>query len=402
VKIRNFSSALIIAAVAALLAGCAGPQPPLNSSPDGFAQQRSLAHSAYRVLHNFGGSGDGINPSAGLINVNGTLYGTTVNGGANNSAGTVFAISETGEETVLHSFGGPGDGVQPEAGLIDVKGTLYGTTRAGGAYDFGTVFSITTTGKEKVLHSFDFNYTDGVWPFAGLVDVNGTLYGTTSQGGAYACGSASCGAVFSITTSGTEKVLLSFNGSDGSWPMASLIDIKGLLYSTTSQGGAHGVGTVFSVTTSGTEDVLYNFISGKSGGTPMAGVIDVKGRLYGTTSHGGTYYGGAVFSMRGGIENLAYSFNGGDGSSPEAGFIDVNGTLYSTTSQGGTHNDGTVYSFTTGGSEKVLHSFAAGTNGNYPDGSDPVAGVIDVNGTLYGTTHSGGLYGDGIVFSLKP
>jgi uncharacterized repeat protein (TIGR03803 family) len=388
---------------AVLFAGCSASQPQLPiGAPHGFAQQQSLVRPAYRVLHSFGTSGDGMNPSAGLIAIKSALYGTTVNGGTNN-AGTVFTITWTGKESVLHSFGAAGDGVQPEAGLIDVNGTLYGTTRAGGAYDFGTVFSITTAGKEKVLHSFDYNYTDGVWPYAGLADVHGTLYGTTSQGGAYPCGSASCGTVFSITTSGTEKVLYSFNGSDGSWPIAGLIDLKGVLYSTTSQGGAYDAGTVFSLTTGGTETMLHTFSVGKGGYTPTAGLIDLKGRLYGTTLYGGAYYGGTIFSMTtGGVEKLLYSFNGSDGSWPDAGLIDVNGTLYSTTSEGGADNDGTVFSLTTGANEKVLHSFTDGTNGEPPDGSDPDAGLIDVNGTLYGTTHGGGVYGDGTVFSLKP
>ncbi|MFZ0573137.1 MAG: choice-of-anchor tandem repeat GloVer-containing protein, partial [Candidatus Cybelea sp.] len=81
-------------------------------------------------------------PYAGLINVNGTLYGTTYEGGGANGGGTVFAITTSGKETLLHSFTGSGDGEYPIAGLIDVGGTLYGTTPAGGANDGGTVFAL--------------------------------------------------------------------------------------------------------------------------------------------------------------------------------------------------------------------------------------------------------------------
>jgi uncharacterized repeat protein (TIGR03803 family) len=56
--------------------------------------------------------------------------------------GTVFKTTTSGKESVLHSFGGSGDGKYPYAGLIDVKGTLYGTSTAGGAKNAGTVFSI--------------------------------------------------------------------------------------------------------------------------------------------------------------------------------------------------------------------------------------------------------------------
>ena len=106
---------------------------------------------------------------------------------------------------MIHSFGNGTDGITPSAGLIDVRGTLYGTTIAGGASGAGTVFSITPSGKEKVLYSFGKG-TDGAGPAASLIDVNGTLYGTTQYGGTYSCDSGgSCGTIFSITPSGTEK-----------------------------------------------------------------------------------------------------------------------------------------------------------------------------------------------------
>jgi uncharacterized repeat protein (TIGR03803 family) len=150
----------------------------------------------------------------------------------------------------LHSFGSGSDGRFPQAGLIDVNGTFYGTTDGGGSYPCngfyqgcGTVFSITMNGTEKVLHSFGSG-SDGSAPQASLIDVKNTLYGTTSSGGTYGDGT-----IFSITMNGTEKVLHSFgSGSDGSTPQASLIDVKGSLYGTTGLGGTHGDGTVFSLT----------------------------------------------------------------------------------------------------------------------------------------------------------
>ena len=45
---------------------------------------------------------------------------------------------------------------------------------------------------------------------------------------------------------------------------------------------------------------------------------------------------------------------------------------------------------------RVLHSFSK------PDGAHPQAGLIDVDGTLYGTTNEGGTYGYGTVLALKP
>jgi uncharacterized repeat protein (TIGR03803 family) len=263
-----------------------------------------------------------------------------------------------------HSFAGGSDGSVPITSLIEVKRTLYGTTYYGGYYcHCGTVFSITPRGVENVLHSFssETSSTDGINPSAGLLDVHGTLYGTTQYGGSNCRGSSSygCGTVFSITTGGVENVLHSFGaGSDGVEPAAVLIEVKGMLYGTTVMTrscdlSANGCGTVFSITPGGTEEVLHSFHGAPDGGAPEASLIDVKGTLYGTTSAGGN-------------------------SSCESGC-------------------GTVFSITPGGTEKVLHRFRGGTGGDLPDAS-----LIDVNGTLYGTTYAGGKFGNGTVFALTP
>jgi uncharacterized repeat protein (TIGR03803 family) len=205
-----------------------------------------------------------------LINVNGTLYGTTTEDGAKLGhshlcCGTVFSVTTAGKEQVLYKFaGGPADGGSPVADLIDVNGTLYGTTAYGGSSgcesaDCGTVFSVTTAGKEEVLHSFTGD-SDGATPSAGLINVNGTLYGTTAYGGGsvFCNGGIGCGTIFSVTTTGAEQVLHTFAGgsADGANPLADLIDGKGTLYGTTECGGPkcgrtvglHGCGTVFAFT----------------------------------------------------------------------------------------------------------------------------------------------------------
>jgi uncharacterized repeat protein (TIGR03803 family) len=264
--------------------------------------------------------------------------------------GVVFSIKADGTVKVLHDFGlNSSDGTHPEANLIDVSGTLYGTTLEGGARDRGTAYSITTDGTERVLHSFGY-YEDGYWPMAPLIDVSGTLYGTT-----YAGGAGRFGTVFSMTTDGTEKVLHGFsNGQDGRYPRAPVIAVNGRLYGTTEDGGAFRGGTVFDVSTDGHETVLHSFGNGYDGLHPVAGLRDVYGALYGTTADGGAY---------GGYYNpLGY---------------------------------GTVFSITTDGYETVLHSF-----GNGDDGAHPEAGLRDVSGILVGTTRYGGVYGRGTVFEL--
>ena len=412
-------NALSICMGAVLLSGCGALRqaqddvPPIGAP--GVTQQSVRAtapeSSPYQLVYSFAGGSDGSGPYAGLINEHGTLYGTTVGGGAD-GYGTVFSVTMTGEEKVLHPFSGsPADGAAPYGGLIDVNGTLYGTTFYGGAHGYGTyypagtVFSVTTTGNEKLLHSFGYGYVYEYGPYADLIDVKGTLYGTTYDGGVYYGGT-----IFSVTTAGREKVVHGFGyGTDGSQPIAGLLNVKGVLYGTTPTGGANEIGTVFSLTTAGAERVTHSFSGGPPDGeNPNAALINVKGILYGTASTGGRHNAGTVFRITtSGKETTLYSFCSKrkcvDGSNPEASLIDVNGTLYGTTFYGGkyscsgSHLCGTVFSLTMSGKETALHSF-----GGSGDGVNPNAGLIDLNGTLYGTTTSGGAYGAGTVFAFTP
>lgn len=360
---------------------------------------------SYASLYSFTGEPDGSEPAAGVLQKGDLpIYGTTAFGGVHN-AGTVFSFSG-GTETVLYSFHGT-DGVRPLAGLIAMNGRLYGTTNFGGGGNCvggcGVVFSITTDGTENVLHVFGVDSSDGRRPQASLVDVNGTLYGTTVEGGGLDRGTA-----FSITTGGTEKVLHSFGyGEDGVRPAAALIDVKGTLYGTTTYGGARSRGTVFSMTTDGTEKVLHSFIGGQDGEYPHAPLADVNGKLYGTTQNGGAFRAGTAFSITtDGHATVIHSFGyGSDGIRPEAGLRNVNGILYGTTVDGGTYGDsynldgfGTIFSITTDGSETVLHSF-----GNGYDGVHPETGLREVSGMgLVGTTSHGGVDGRGTIFELTP
>jgi uncharacterized repeat protein (TIGR03803 family) len=162
-----------------------------GASGDGTVFEISTAGKE-RVIYSFTGKPDGASPQASLISVNGALYGTTTAGGTSNY-GTVFEISRSGKERVVYSFKGGTDGANPAASLINVNGTLYGTTTAGGgASGSGTVFSVNRWGKETVLYGFKGG-TDGAVPSASLIDVNGTLYGTTFLGG-----SSGFGTVFKL------------------------------------------------------------------------------------------------------------------------------------------------------------------------------------------------------------
>jgi uncharacterized repeat protein (TIGR03803 family) len=140
------------------------------------------------------------------------------------------------------------DGAQSTAALTYVPGNgplnvhsgpFYGATEHGGAFKRGTVFSVTTTGKEKVIHRFG-NSAGAYWPLAGLTTLNGQLYGTTTiGGGGDGCVSDDgCGAVYGLTIDGKFRSLHAFRGgSDGGTPQAGLTVLNGILYGTTEYGG---------------------------------------------------------------------------------------------------------------------------------------------------------------------
>lgn len=157
-----------------------------------------------QVLYSFTGGADGSMPMGALVfDGKGNLYGTASGGGNTNGAGAVFKLappldgSAPWRETVLHIFAGGPDGQTPESNLVfDAAGALYGTTLSGGDVgNQGTVFKLTPpTGSskkwhEKIIHDFPGSTDDGFEPAAGfLLSQQGLLYGTTSRGGAGAYG----------------------------------------------------------------------------------------------------------------------------------------------------------------------------------------------------------------------
>jgi uncharacterized repeat protein (TIGR03803 family) len=373
------------------------------------AASTAATAQTFKTLHSFDGT-DGNAPYAVLVQAtNGNLYGTTTTGGAH-TRGTVFEITPSGTLRRLHSFdtNGGADGALPYAGLIQAtNGNLYGTTTIYGANNGGTVFKITPSGKLTTLYSFCLQpgCADGSSPYAGLVQaINGNLYGTTNAGGAG--GANKAGTVFQITPSGTLKTLLSFDGANGAYPYAGLVQAtNGYLYGTTSAGGGNGAGEVFKFTPSG-EVTAYGFCS-KAGclARPYAGLAQAdNGNLYGTTlARGGTNGLGTVFKMTpSGKLTTLHTFDATHGyANPYAGLVQAtDGNLYGTTEAGGAYGWGTVFEITPSGKLTTLYNFCP--KSGCADGKSPYAGLVqDTNGTFYGTTEAGGANGVGTVFSLS-
>jgi uncharacterized repeat protein (TIGR03803 family) len=212
---------------------------------------------------------DGWNPRSGLVQgTDGNLYGTTI-GGVQNcdtaSCGTIFKISPAGKFTVLYSFclqGGTPcpDGQNPAGGLIQgVDDNFYGTTTDGGANTTGgTVFKVTSSGTLTTLYAFcsQTNCPDGSSPQGALIQgTDGNFYGTTKTGGFPGCSvngeqANGCGTIFKITPSGTLTTLYRFchrkDCPDGSLPQAALIQTTdGNFYGTTNSGGMPNCGFPF-------------------------------------------------------------------------------------------------------------------------------------------------------------
>jgi uncharacterized repeat protein (TIGR03803 family) len=301
---------------------------------------------------------------------------------------------------VVYAFRGYGDsdGGNPVSSLVEVAGLLYGTTNAGGSIkknSEGSLFEVSLDGKERVVYSF--GGTDGAKPFSNLAAVGDNLYGTTSGGGAN-----NSGTVFAISTSGAYRLLHAFaGGSDGAAPVGDVMVRDGALYGTTNSGGRNN-GTVYSAELgSGTERVLYAFAGGNDGSMPRGGVIHFDGGLYGTTLQGGGRTGsGTVFEIKpfvGAVaERVVYGSPGApEATNPAAGLVELDGSFYGTSQGGGKTGFGTVFEVGASGGERAIYSFKSGT-----DGSIPVAALVVSNGKLYGTTSQGGSDNAGTVFEI--
>ena len=324
-----------------------------NGGTNGYGtifQIQLTANGAPTNLYSFTGAGDGAYPMAGLVQgADGNLYGTASVGGTGDW-GTIFNITPGGTFGALHSFTGVADGSFPYAELMQgVDGSFYGTTLEGGISNgWGTVFKITPDGSVSNLYSFTGG-ADGGSPEATLVQgVDGSLYGTTSEGG-----TSSSGTVFKITTNGTFTTLYSFYGSsDGGFPYAGVIQAGDRnLYGTTAYGGQYDNGTIFKITTNGALTTLYSFTGGSDGSSPVAALIQASdGNLYGTTAYGGGAYGGdgTVFQIttNGTLTTLGW-FNGANGANPQAPLVEgMDDNLYGVAQNGGPSDNGVIFRLT--------------------------------------------------------
>jgi uncharacterized repeat protein (TIGR03803 family) len=257
-------------------------------------------------LHHFYYGATGCHPEATLTYSNGWLWGTAKSGGSNGQ-GTFFFMNNSGGSFGFDSFSGI-RGRQPSS-AFSLWG--YGTTYLGGGKGKGNIYRLNPEKGLTSKHSFRMEGTEGYFPVGDLLglSVGGvrTIYGTTSAGG-----EGRGGSVYRLTETKSNsnqwriKVLHSFSSSNGEgWaPLAGVTaDAAGNLYGTTSKGGDWNCGSVFKLSPGKnnvwTHTVIHSFNPNNwEGCYPNSGVvIDAAGHFYGTTMYGGDFTYGAVYEI---------------------------------------------------------------------------------------------------------
>ena len=276
------------------------------------------------------------------------------------------------KSSVLHAFAGSvinTDGIQPEGQLMEASdGSVYGTTSQGGVMGDGSIYEYTPAGKYAQVYSFT-GQNDGSAPYTGLIEAaDGNLYGTTS-----AKGQGGGGALYQYNLA-TQQVKALYGFTNGGSPLGDIIDDgNGTLYGVTIYGGELGYGSIWSWNYyTNTFKTLYSFQGSADGAEPVGGlVLASDGRLYGTAQNGGklndTGYGnGTVFTLNtdGSDFNAFYSFSDFttalDGMEPGQDLVEgPDGNLYGTTQSGGFQNaQGALFQVIPNGAGSTVNALA--------------------------------------------
>ncbi len=338
------------------------------------------------------------NPYGGLIELGGRLYGTASGAGSLNP-GSVFSVNpDDGSIETVHGFQGL-DGSNPFSALTANGGMLYGTTANGGEKPDGTwaggiLFRLDpSTGEHTILHTF---LSDAVQPWAGVVEVGGSLYGVTVFNSLFG---GPGGTLYRYDQAAGEfTVLHTFTGADGSNPYAGVVESGEKLYGAAIGGGSEGVGTLYNFDlATGEFAVLHEFSTAEGAYPTDARLLVWNGKLYGATWEGGANNDGVLFSFDPGDDTytVLHHFSSAADRYVGATPIEVNGQLYGTTYEGGDFGAGTFYRFNPAtGTLTVIHHF------NGTDGTNPSGLSSWIGSAIYGSTYAGGADDLGTVFRI--
>ena len=198
-------------------------------------------------------------PATSVIDVDNALWGVATNGGAGaGGGGTVFRVPLNGSAATALSFYGSSQQQKrasgPYYGLTKRADSFYGVTVGGGENTAGTIFHVTVDGKKEIIYSFPVFSK----PSSQLTNVNGILYGTTAS-----ASTENVDTVYMISHDNHVSTLYAFpnpvQGHLPQHPNGRLLFKDGLLYGTTSFGGADSVGSVYSLSLKGRAKILYSF-----------------------------------------------------------------------------------------------------------------------------------------------
>ena len=351
---------------------------------------------SYSKKLDFAGPSNGSKPEGSLVQASdGNLYGSTLEGGTNN-LGVLFNYnSSTNTYAKKLDFAGTINGRNPPSQIMQANdGNLYAMSTAGGLSDLGLLYSYNPT-TNNYSKKIDFDWgANGTNPYGSLIKANdGNFYGMAGVGG-----TNNLGVLFqynSITNAYTKKI--DFTGvTNGSRPTGSLVQASdGNLYGMTSDGGANNLGVIFQynpITNIYTNKIdfspIYNL------GHPIGSLMQANdGNLYGLTYAGGTNNYGALFQYNPttNICTKKYDFISGY---VYASLIQAtDGNLYGTINDDGGTNTGSIFQYNlTTNTFATKYSFIGRPNGSL---------VQATNGKLYGMTYSGGVNSLGVLFSYN-
>jgi len=252
-----------------------------GTSLSGFLYRINKNGSGFEVIFEFSGATDGYSPVGSLVeDAAGVLYGTCFY--SSTVSGSIFKINKngTGYSTLRLFSGSGGDLGYPYNGLNLAKGYLYGACGYGGSENNGGLFRIRTDGSGyQVLHDFIAAEGSGSLPVGTpYIASNGKIYGTISFGG-----TSGEGAIYRIDSVGTNFTILhQFSGyTEGSYPWGGMIQASdGLIYGSTQIGGSGGGGTIFRINLDGSGyTVIKNFDIETDGQGVGSTIIDLNGNF---------------------------------------------------------------------------------------------------------------------------
>jgi uncharacterized repeat protein (TIGR03803 family) len=403
-------------------------------------------------------------PTSALVFYNTKFYGMTSVGGSNDG-GVLFQWDPvTNVFTKKFDFSAA-SGMKPEGELTVNAGKLYGITHEGGTYDGGSIFEwdpVTNTFNKKidmnppdgsnshgslmvsggvfygmtdngglsyngVLFQWDPNtniYTKkidlrlnkGFFPILNLTYDNGKLYGVTADVGGrdkgdifeWNIGSNQLNRKVDFATVNGQipPANADLNPVTGAFPVSTLVAKDGKYYGIASMGGSNDVGVLFEwdpVTNVYTKKI--DLVTG-SGPIPTvetnmtSGLVLDNGRFYGTVPDHGATEQGELFEWdpTTNIYTKKIDFTVAGGSLPNAPIVLYNGKYYGTTIAGGANDAGVLFEWdpSTNVYTKKM-DFAKDNNGYWPK-----AGLVVVNGKMYGSTYAGGTNDLGVLFEWDP